>query len=515
MKTDHKQRLYLGGIHLAFFLTTWLLLSWYYGEVMYIAQQNSFFSSESITMEFITGHRPYGYLWWMGRAMLQLFHHPWLGGGITALMLTLISGMTAYVFRLKGKFYLLQFIPAWAWLIYSFYKGYDLYYQAETGQILGVPICIFIILLLQAGFIRTFSKKKVASVFLEKQAPSKQWFLEMAAVLLVPLALITGNETVRAYVRPTAHMQCALQKQDWQEMIETAKECNVSARPIAAYYAIALMQTGNITESLFDIEYNYEDIQLHDRNGEKEYGAGYYEADANLHSGLILTAYKNAMERLTMEGPTILSLKLLAETALLNGEKELCDKYLHLLKTVPFEKEFVEYISFMNDNPEAITQDSRFANILQVRPVDDSFETTYRKPLFLGYNVSLLKGRSMNALQASLAACLYSKQMGDFLVHTEPLVNATLPRTIEDALVMESYKNNEINKVFRISDLTRSRYEMFMNAAAPYRHDREKGAQALKEQFLGYFPYYYHFGNINAEGSPEDSNKKEQHTGVN
>ena len=80
---------------------------------------------------------------------------------------------------------------------------------------------------------------------------------------------------------------------------------------------------------------------------------------------------------------------------------------------------------------------------------------------------------------------------------------------------MESYKNDEINKVFKLSDLARSRYEMFMNAAAPYRHDREKGAQALKEQFLGYYPYYYHFGNINAEGSPEDSNKKQQHTGVN
>lgn len=502
--------------HILYFLICWFLLGLYYSDVLYIAQQNSFFTTEGILMKFVTDHYPYGYLWWLGRAALQLFYYPVIGSAVTALMFTLNSGLFAYVFRLKGKMILLQFLPTTVWLGYIFYQGYDNYYQAETGKILGIPLCILIILVLQSLFMRTFSKKPILSFFRTGESSRKQSIWESVILVLIPCLLVAWNETYRPYVRPTAHMQKALQKEDWEEMKETAKECGVSARPIAAYYAIALLQTGQITQSLFDLEYNYADLHLHDRNNDKDFGTAYYEADGNFYAGLTNTAYRNAMERLTMDGPSALILKILTESALLNGETEVCKKYLDILKCLPFEGAFVEHIEMFLDDPTLIEKKQRYANILKLRPVNDSFETLYREPLFLGYNIALLQGRSLDALQASLAACLYSKLMPDFLVRTEPLVNTSpLPQNVQDALIMESYKNNRIEQVFQFDAFTKQKYALFMQLAGPYKQNREEGAQKLKEQFLGFYPYYYHFGNVKAEAAPENEQKKQTEQRVN
>lgn len=504
----------LGGIksHLIFFLTTWLLIGIYYGDVLYIAEQNSFFSTQSTLMQFVIGHRPYGYLWWAGRALLQLFYYPWLGALLTTIMLCLISGLCNYVFRFSKKLFLLQFLPAYIWLAHCFYQGYDLYYQTETGKILGIPLCILIILILQSTFMRTFSKKKIYAAFVESDNNRKGNFIRIAVLIALPIALITANEYFRPYVRPTAHMQRALQKEDWEEMKTTAKKCGISARPIAAYYAIALMQTGEITQSLFDIEYNYTDIYLHDRSGSKDFGTNYYQADGNFYAGLLNSAYRNAMERLTMEGPTAMTLKMLAECSLLNGESNVCDKYLDILGTMPFEKKFVEKTRTLNHQKQLVAQETRLSKILNLLPTNDTFETFYKEPTFLGYNICLMQGRSMDALNASLAACLYTKLMPDFLIRTEPLINTALSRNVEDALTMESKKNPNINRAFNLSELSTSRYDMFLKMAARYRGEREEGARALKEQFLGFYPYYYFYGNLNATKSQNETKNKSEHS---
>lgn len=54
-----------------------------------------------------------------------------------------------------------------------------------------------------------------------------------------------------------------------------------------------------------------------------------------------------------------------------------------------------------------------------------------------------------------------------------------------------------------------------MQLAGPYKQNREEGAQKLKEQFLGFYPYYYHFGNVKAEAAPENEQKKQTEQRVN
>lgn len=74
-------------------------------------------------------------------------------------MLTLISWLSGYVFRLRGRFGYLKYIPAFVFIYVVVYHGFDIYYQTETGKLLGIPFCILLILACQAVFVRSFSRK--------------------------------------------------------------------------------------------------------------------------------------------------------------------------------------------------------------------------------------------------------------------------------------------------------------------------------------------------------------------
>ena len=76
--THHQQGPILSTLTV-FFILTWTFYAGYYGDVLYIAQQYSFFSTDLTVMGNVWNHT-YGILWMIGRALLQLCYFPWLGG---------------------------------------------------------------------------------------------------------------------------------------------------------------------------------------------------------------------------------------------------------------------------------------------------------------------------------------------------------------------------------------------------------------------------------------------------
>lgn len=489
-------------------LTT-LFLGWYYGDVLHIAQQYSFFTTNPEQMKFVTDNSPYGYLWLIGRALLQPYYYPFLGGFLTALILTITALLTVYTFKLRGNNILIAYILPLSWIIYTVYSGFDLYYQTETGKILGIPFCVLLILLLQALFVSTFTKRKLFSktFLLEKDSTPKQMWIRASLLLLCFSGIITFNELKRAYVRPTTYMQRCMWQQDWDAMITRAQECGVSCRPIAAYYAIALSQKDLLNKNLFDIKYDYEHIHLHNRSHCSDFGTAMYETDCNFYAGLLLPANRCAIEKITMEGPSAYFLKRLALISLANEENELCDKYLTILETLPFEQDFTEKYRKLLNQKSLRDKDPEISKIKQMEPVNDFFEYSFKQPTFLGYNVALLQGRSRNALEASIAACLYTKLMPDFLLRTEPLIGTTPTGHIAEALTMESTSNAQVGKVFQISSFAKHKYKAFLKEAKKYMRNKKEGQKLLFDQYKGYYPYYYYFGNLPSASNQQTENQ--------
>ena len=170
----------------------------------------------------------------------------------------------------------------------------------------------------------------------------------------------------------------------------------------------------------------------------------------------------------------------------------------------------------MVGNDEAVAADPEFALLRLTEPLHDSFESQYEQPCFLGYTATLMEGRSMEALTQSLMANLYSKRMPDFLMRCQPLAGQVPPTLIGQGLTTQIKKNPAIQQAFPSLEMDMRRYATFLQAVSPYIKDRPAHARQLFDQFQGYYPYYYFFGNLKATRKKEDNKAQEtSNAGVN
>lgn len=498
--------------HLTFFLLTWLWAGWWMGDIGHMAYENSFVAADATLMHWLW-QQSFGGLWILGRMLLVSYHWPLVGGLLVAALLTAGSWLAAYCLRLPQRWRWLGFLPAGAWMTWVAWLGLNLFYQREPGRPFGVLLLAVLVCAIDAFIIWTFKSRRRKACRQEvaaKRSTGQQlkelapYAVTFAICLLLPMAI---THLRYPYARPVTRMQVQMMHQDWNGMAETARaHAHLSYRPLAAYYAVALVHNGHLADAMFDIRLDYDSLHLKDRSGHEDVGTNYYLIDCNLHAGLIRPATHRAMEQLTMEGPSLYVLKHLARLALLDGHWQLARKYLHIIDKAPLEHAFVEKYSAMVGHRDLVAADPEFNVLLRTVPTRDSFESMYEEPVFLGYAVDLTEGRSVEALTQSLMANLYSKRMPPFLMRCQPLVGSTPAPTIAQGLVTQVRKNPEILQAFPNLQMEMQRYTGFLQMVQPYMHDRARGGQELFDQYRGYYPYYYFFGNLKATRKPENKN---------
>lgn len=328
----------------AFFFAFWAFFGIYYGDVLYIAQQYSFFSTAQGAMRPLW-ETSYGSLWIIGRALLQAFHSPFWGGALLSGMLTLISWLSGYVFRLRGRFGYLKYIPAFVFIYVAVYHGFDIYYQAETGKLLGIPFCILLILACQAAFVRSFSRKRLSGLFTPPayNRPIDEW-KAMGFILVLGAGAVGMNEWYRPYVRPTASMQRDLERRDWKGMQATASRSSLAYGTVDAYHAISRMEgeSGAPKVAVGMLPPASLPIYLHDREGNHVDARNYFMMDYCIASGQYPVAYERGKADLKANGPSPLLLKQMVRVCLALHKKEEARSHLNVLRTLPFEEDFIE-----------------------------------------------------------------------------------------------------------------------------------------------------------------------------
>ena len=502
---------------LIFTLVVWVWASWWYGDVLHVAREYSFWAPDETLMRFEEGVGG-SQLWVVGRMLLMAFKWPWLGGMVMAVMLGLGSWLLGYALRLPAKVRALQYLPATIYMTVISHLGFDAYFETETGRIIGIPFACFMAVLVAALVVRVASRMRMACPVKpykdETRATSMVHAMVMVVLAAAPFAV---SHLLRPEVRVTCEMQSMMEQQDWMGMQERArKDAELSYRPIAAYYAIGLIHTGDILNKLFDIRMDYDEPYLHGFAGTDNNGLNYYQQDCDYHAGLVETAIHHGMEQMTMNGPSVRTLKLLTKCALMRGEWEVAKKYLTILGKVPFESDFIEKYSPMLYQPEMVNKDPEMAWIRTTEPIHDAMENNFIQPVFLGYNAGLVEGRSETALYYSLAVNIYTKTMDNFLMRCQPLVNAKhpLPTNCAEALAVMSGKHPEILNTFQGLEFYRDRFANFVNATRQYLSDRPTYARELFPQWKGQYGYYYFFGNLKAT-KKKDEKKETSNQGVN
>ena len=494
----------------SFFLLTWFWAAWWMGDTFRVTRENSFFAFDTVLLHGIW-QQSFGHLWIVGRALLVFFRWPVIGGLLVASLLTGGSWLVAYCLRLRpsSRWLFIAFVPAIVWMAWVAWTGLNIYYQAESGRTLGVLFLGVLVCMIDAFIIWTFKRKE------RNHTPSlwSYWSFLFIPFLVLPFAI---THLRHPYQRPYTHMQVQLMNEDWNGVVETAhKNASLSYRPLAADYAIALVHTGHLADALFDIRLDYDSLHIRNYSGAGDFASDLYTIDCDYHAGLFRAATHKAVEHLTMMGPTLFSLKHLTRLALLDYDWDLARKYLFILKRTPFEGDFVKRFEPMVGHTELVEADPVFARLRRTEPIADSFESQYESPAFLGYTTSLMAGRTMDALTQSLMACLYSKRMPDFLLRCQPLVGTQPPRSIAEGLVTQSLKEPDILKAFPQLQMNAQIYQGFIRSNEAALRDRPANARRLFEQYKGYYPYYYFFGNLKATRKSDDTSTTGWKAGVN
>lgn len=500
------------------FLLVWLWSAFVMDDVFRMVRENSFFAFDSTLMRYEMD-KDYGMLWSIGRGLLMTFRYPMLGGLLLALLLTGSCWLLGYAMRLKPRFRWVEWVPLVVFPALFTYQGYSNWFEAESGQVMGIPFCIFLILLVWGIIIRSFSKKPTPAILLlpKDETPGQNRLQLLVAVVALALPMLFGA-IWRPYVRPTAAQQVAVMNQDWQRVIDIAHANDEqSYRPMAAQYAIALVQTAQQGDKMFDIRLDYDTPFVCGMNGDTTNATNMYLMECDYHAGLVETAYHHAMESMAMEGPTIRNLKMLCKTSLMRNEWEVADKYLTILSRVPFEGDFVGKYRPMLRDTAAINNDAEMKMVRLVEPLHDAFENRYVQPVFLGYNALLFEGRSVNALYNSIMVNIYTKTMPGFLERAQPLQGTTPPTSISEALTLMSNKYPQLQQSFPGLSMYQSRLQSFVDDTRQFMatpEDRAKHARELFPKYKGYYPYYYFFGNLKATKKPADK-KDSSNSGVN
>ncbi len=510
---EGRRRLLLSP-YVVMFVLVWAWAAFWYGDVFRIAREFSFWAPDSTLMSYMEG-RPWEALLCLGQMLLMLFRWPAVGALLVSALLTGSTYLLSYCLRLRGWWRLLQYIPAALYLGLTAYVGFDLYYQTETGRILGVPFLCFLVLLVIAVIIRSFSRHGMppflTTIKGESLRQNVAQTLVVVALVLIPVGI---SQWMRPYMRVVTRMQVQMMRQDWGAMAQTARDhAELSYRPIAAYYAIALVQRGEIGTRLFDIRMDYEDVYTHDYNGEFGYFTNYYQSDCDFYAGLAMTCIHHSITEMTLNGPSIQRLKLLAKSALLTNEWEVAEKYFAVLHRVPFEGKWLAKYEPMLRDTVAINRDPEFKMVLLTEPVGDIFEGNLVPPVFLGYNTALLKGKSINALWNSLAVLLYSKSMPDFIQRCRVMRGTTPPILFSEALMLMSSKYPEALQLFPGIEYQRDKLSRFATDVRPLLNDKQKYARELFPKYKGYYPYYYYFGNL--KSTKKKTDQTSSHSGVN
>ena len=511
------------------------------GDIFRVAYEQSFFAADTTLMHFLL-QQPYGWLWLAGRVLLTLYHWPVLGGLVVALLLTATTLSIARLMPIRDDshyplsivHYSLSLLPACTWMTWTAWTGLNLFYLAEPGRTLAVLLLLCLASLIAATIVLLLKHRPAINpapnpsvVYVAvSQRPKSQSrphhspylpILSLALLTLLTFAIPTAVTHLRhPYVRPVTRMQVQMLNDDWAGMSATAHDnASLSYRPLAAYYTIALVHTGHLTDALFDIRLDYDTLYLTNLSHMPDNGTNYYLIDCDYTAGLFRAATHKAMEHLTTNGPTLYSLKHLTRLALLDNAWPLARKYLHIISKAPFETEFVERYTAMLDKPEAVAADPEFALLRRTEPVADSFESQYEEPTFLGYTATLMAGRTQEALMQSLMANLYSKRMPDFLMRTQPLIGSTPPRSIAEGLVTQTIKNPDILQAFPQLQMDAQVYRGFIQSVQTEMKDRPAHARELFDRYKGYYPYYYFFGNLKATRKSDNKEHASSNAGVN
>lgn len=484
-----------------------------YGDMLRRTAEANFITNDSTQMAFLTS-QSWGTVYCWGRWLLCSMSNLYVGAALLSLILTLTAVLADKALCIPRRWRGVSALVPGGVVLWMICRGLNLYYKSEPSLLFIIPVAVLLAAALLALAGRFSWGRKKCEVTADAVKAKRAWGWTVPVVLTAALSATTLQWNKAEIL--TARMQMRMMDGDFEGMVDDAHDLERPTRSVAAYYAIGLVQTGQLLERQFDIPYDFPEMRLERHDGNEEYTI--FTGDCSFYAGLINTAYRCAMDYTVLYGPSLYNLKRMAVCAILNNETVLAEKYMTILKKVPFQEAFIEKYEPMIGNSERVDADEELHKVLALQPQEHFFEQNYRSPTFLGYNAGLLRGTDAS-LETAIAARLYSKELEAAM----PLIRVyaqkhggQLPQSLQQAITIMSTKDPSIDVEFgNIVSMQAPTFTAFITEAKPILDERKRVSEgkseaeklkirdeynhklrtALAADWVGTYLYYYYCEN--------------------
>ncbi len=530
-------------------------------DYLYAVEENNLFvGSREFMTEMFDWHGDY---WaWIGCFLTQFFHYPWVGALILVLLWTALYVVLVDLFSLKGGHRLLAWIPVCALSVSVTDIGYWMYYIKMPGYWFSQTVVFLVTALLAWLFARllTWILKRLqnhvrkgrqiipflsfvlAYCLVNRDFPEFRkndyenhllqlpFIVAYVSTLLLPLLsivhipirnrwrteLFTATGLLAfvfcAYFfsfRDTnfhaeLRMMRAVDECRWDDVIDEAKRAGQPTNLMVLYKNIALMHQGRMTD-MFRIDNC--GAQPHTGDSLQVYIAHMDASMIYYQFGQINYAYRWAMENTVEYGCKVKYLKMFVRCAIMNHEFDLAAKYLAILKSSLFHKDWVREREPMLRLAERLRQSEEYNNIMPL-VMDDvnrlDIDNSLPEKWLLEHFSGIMYPTSSKLEEVVMCMSLWTEDADAFCLHFHDYSRRHQGEKVAElyqqgALLYGNQKDSPINvDNFPFDDLVVQRYGNFNRDYNDLIHsgaDAKEAGQRLKGVYGDTYWWYYYFYN--------------------
>lgn len=324
---------------LAFIVLVWIRLVVWNSDVLFEAQDQSFWQPGSLYFSQMM-QEPGGWFCWAGQYLTQYFYYPALGASLLILLWLAMAFLLMWGCRLPWYLCWLAFVPAMLLLWAETSLGYWIYVSKIPDWWFAPTL--FVLTVSLAAALARWCNRWIRLVWqvgclLFALFVGNGWLTEtrVPSVLQVPFHSMAGDENYHAELR----MARAAEEGRWPAVLAEMRQAR--QKPTRAMWLLknmALLHEGRLAASWLDYPCITQmpsaadsvPVSLVETNGPLIY---YLQ-------GCIDFSYRWNMENMVEYGPSMKRLRLMTRCALINGEYDLAEKYLTMLQRTRFHKDW-------------------------------------------------------------------------------------------------------------------------------------------------------------------------------
>ncbi len=324
----------------------------------------------------------------------------------------------------------------------------------------------------------------------------RNWWLNPLFLALVVSLVQAGSYNDQNFKTQLA-MERAISGNDWDKVLELARKPNESPnRLIINYRNIALYTKNQLCDRMFT--FHSSDEPFHTKN--TLVSNTIIGAPINcFYYGLLNYSYRWNMENMVLFGPRTENLRFLMMSALLNKERELAGKYIHILeKTLFYKKWAAEHRVYLED-PALLMENKNYKTLLALTQYENILGQDQRvMELAILNHFCNLKSGTDEMIEWSMSSILTTKSVYKFWPMFFVYVNKNLPlprHVQEAALLLAYFEKKELGDLLKLMDpQVLQRFDEFKRITESNTHlTEEQLAMLLKKPFERSYWYYFCF----------------------